>query len=167
MFLKPRHCLSLPTPAFLSLSLSMFLLCSCLVFASAGFSLAAADLTLYCFDTFLHYLRFSNLCASSPPKPPPNDLICPTFFSLQPPFTFAHFSIISCYFISALMASENSQNSFPHKSIFTFSHHFFTSRCQAGFLVLSVFLLLLHVSYLLLLHFFIFYCLTSFSPQKP
>ncbi len=33
----------------------------------------------------------------SSPKPP-NDLICPTFFCCQPPFTFTYFSIISCLF---------------------------------------------------------------------
>lgn len=98
----------LPTSAFLSLSLCVFVLLSCALFCEVFTGIIQPDsLELCCFNTFLHYLRFSDLFASSPK--PPNDLICPTFCStIQPPSTFTCFSIISCYFISVPTCSKNS-----------------------------------------------------------
>lgn len=85
-----HFCFSIPfTLHIFPLLLSSFLFCK--VFIGEG-----QTNSLCCLNTFLRYLRFSNLCASSPK--PPNDLICPTFFCCQPPFTFTYFSIISCLF---------------------------------------------------------------------
>lgn len=52
-----------------------------------------------------------------------------------------------------------------HKSIFTFSYHFFTSRCQTWFLVLCFSAFTRFLSFITSL--LIFYCLTFFSLQKP
>lgn len=104
------------------------LLLSCFLFCKVSTGSGRPD-SFCCFHTFLRYLRFSNSCASSSS----NDLICPTFFCLQPPLSFTYFSIISCYFISTLNLSKNSSKFFSHDNIFPPSHHFFTSQLDVFF----------------------------------
>lgn len=112
-------------PYFPFHSTCFFFVPVCSIFCKVFIGSGQSD-SLYCFNTFLRYLCFSNLRVSSPK--PSNDLICPTLFSFQPPFTSTYFSIISCYYISSLILSKNSQRFFLHKNIFTFSHHSFTSQ---------------------------------------
>lgn len=81
-----HSCLSFPFTLHISpLLLSCFLLCVVFIGSSRSDSVC-------CFNTFLCYLCFYNLSASSPK--PPNDLICPTFPSFNLPL-LSHSSLLS------------------------------------------------------------------------
>lgn len=171
---KPHHFLfSLPTSAFLSLSLCVFVLLSCALFCEVFTGIIQPDsLQLCCFNTFLHYLRFSNLFASSPK--PPNDLICPTFCSTIQLLQLSHASQLSpAISYPSPPAPKTPPNSFSHNNIFTFAIftyflHLSTAEPSSFKNPSSCFLnFVICLSFAFSLTSLIFSGLTSSSLQKP